>query len=182
VNAANMSRCTTEIALFIALSSGLVACNLTTTSSALVVRNVVPAQTYPYTLRVRTAGGRKTESWRTARVPDTVFLEALLRSLERCGVFARVVTAENADYLLDVVLEDVKEPSSGLDVTVNLSAKWTVKNLKTGQIAYKETIATPYTIGVAEAMVVAQRIQLASEGAARENIREGILRISRLDL
>jgi hypothetical protein len=148
----------------------------------LVVDNFAPERSYPYTLRVRAEGGRKTEAWRKSRVSETVFLDALRASLERAGVFARVVTIENADYLLDVFLEDVEEPATGLDLTVNLEVKWTVKNLKTGKIEYKETIATPYTTRLREAVVVTQRRQLASEGAARANIREGILRISRLDL
>jgi len=181
VNAARIGRCTTAVALFAALSCAA-ACRLTTQSSALVVQNFAPEHSYPYTLRVRAAGGRKTEAWRKARVSDTVFLDALRQSLEKSGVFARVVTNENADYLLDVFIEDVQEPTTGLDVTVSLEAQWTVKNLKNGKIEYKETIATPYTTTAGEAMVGAQRLQLASEGAARENIREGILRISRLEL
>jgi hypothetical protein len=182
VNASSIRRSAIVVLLLSALSWDIVGCRLTTQSSSLVVTNFAAEHSHPYTLRVRAAGGRKTEAWRNSRISDAVFLDALVQSLDRAGVFARVVTSENADYLLDVFIEDVQEPTTGLDVTVNLKAKWTVKNLKSGKVEYTETIVTPYTTRIDEALVDTQRLQLASEGAARENIREGILRISRLEL
>jgi hypothetical protein len=67
-------------------------------------------------------------------------------------------------------------------MTVNLTANWKLTHIATRKIVYQDDISKSYTATVGDAFVAIKRLRLAEEGAARENITEGLNRISRLNL
>ena len=156
-------------------------------ASGAVAINMIPEdfellRTHSNSVRVQTAGGRETEWYAGSQISDEAFLEALYHSLEKSSVFSKVVTEGEADYFLDVFITDVVQPLMAFNMHVSVVANWTLTKLPSKKVVLKELIPTPYTATVGDALMGLKRLRLANEGAARANIREGIRRISELEL
>jgi hypothetical protein len=126
---------------------------------------------HPFSVNVQVAGGRATNPIWTSEISDDAFVRAIRESIAESGLFRSVITTGSGDYLLEVILVNVDKPLIGFDLTVNLTAN-----------VYQELILQHYTATVGDSLVAIKRLRLAEEGAARENIQEGLNRISRLKL
>jgi len=82
--------------------------------------------------------------------------------------------------LLDVVIQRLHQPMAGTDMTVDMKVAWTLTNLATGNEVWDEVIRSSHTATVGDEFVGICRLQLANEGAARENIRRGLKAIPRV--
>jgi len=63
-----------------------------------------------------------------------------------------------------------------------MEAGWSLIDAKNKKIVMKESIKSTYTASLSESVIGATRYRLAVEGAARENIRLGLIAISKLKL
>jgi len=70
----------------------------------------------------------------------------------------------------------------GLGMTVNATVKYQMKEIDSGKIVLSEIISRPYTAKFSDAVIAVYRLQKANEGAARENIKAFIDRLSNLNL
>ncbi len=135
-----------------------------------------------HTVAVQASGGKETNPLLIPQISDEAFREALIESINKSGAFSAVAALPNADYLLDVAIVDLAQPWGGIDMTVTMNAKWTLTSSKDKTVIFQETIAKPYTAAFADAFIGMERLKLANEGAARENIREGLRKLSELKL
>ena len=127
-------------------------------------------------------GGKATSSfWGHAEIGTDEFVQAVAAALRRSGVFAAVVHAEDADYRLHVALGEVGQESSGFDITAQVSATWTLTD-RAGNKVLEDTFGARGTATLGDAFVGTKRVQIVKERAARENIRIGIERLSKLTL
>jgi len=147
----------------------------------MVARNVRSMRVHPKTLRVKSAGGRDTEWWGSSQVSDKAFLEALFRSLTTSHTFRAVVKTGKSDLVLDVFIQDVKQPILGFDMTVTVKSKWTIYDAATDEVIRRELITASHTATVGDAFVGITRLRLANEGAVRKNIEAGIKWLSSLE-
>jgi hypothetical protein len=76
----------------------------------------------------------------------------------------------------------VISPNAGFDMTVTAVTEWQLTEVAGGRMVLEEYISTPFTATVGDAFTGVARLRLANEGAARENIKEGIRRLSELRL
>jgi hypothetical protein len=93
-----------------------------------------------------------------------------------------VVEGAGGDYLLSVVLFSMDQPTMGFDFTVKMEAGWTLKRANTGATVWQEAIRSVYTATTDDSFAAITRLRLATEGAARNNIAEGLSKISKLNL
>jgi hypothetical protein len=98
-------------------------------------------------------------------------------------LFSRVVPT-GGEYVLAVDLSELQAPHStfSYSYTAKLVAGWTLKRADTKTPVWEATIRTEHTATAVEALVGSTRARLATDGAARENIAQGLARISKLDL
>lgn len=109
-------------------------------------------------------------------------MEALAESIAKSQTFSRVVEGKGGDYLLTVSVFQVEQPAFGLSFTVNMEAGWTLQRVNNGTIVWQESIKSTHTATVGDAFAGAKRLRLATEGAARNNIAQGLAKISQLSL
>ena len=132
-----------------------------------------------------TAGTELNPRW-GAGIPMTEFTTALTNSLKRSGVFQTVkTTGDEADYVLDVAVLDYDQPWYGSSMTVRMEAKWVLTDAKTKKIVWSSAFPTAYKVAWIRSFGSISdrgRAQKAQEGAARNNIKEGIRRLSILEL
>jgi hypothetical protein len=137
---------------------------------------------HPQTVSVEVRGGKETAALGTPQISDAAFAQALAESIARSQLFSRVVQGPGGSHLLSVVLFSMEQPSFGFSLTVKIEAGWTLKRTDTGATVWQESIRSQYTAPGSEGLVAAERLRLATEGAARNNISEGLARISKLSL
>ncbi len=138
---------------------------------------------HPYTVKIsESVGGRETNPLWTSQISNSAFTEALGNSLAQSGVFKAVIKGEGADYNLDVTMLHYDQPLIGIDFDVKIKAKWELTDAKTFKNVWSDTFETTYRAKLGDALIAAERLQKANEGAVRVHIKEGIKRLSMLIL
>jgi len=150
-------------------------------------QNMIPnsfeiSKKYPYKVSVSVVGGRETHPLWTSQISSSAYTQALELSIEKSGLFESIIKGKGADYLLDITLLKVDQPIVGLDITINIESEWVLINASTHKPVWTNTISTSYTATLGDALVAAERLQKANEGAVRENIKEGLRQLSLLSL
>ncbi len=69
-----------------------------------------------------------------------------------------------------------------MSFTIDMEMAWSLVNARTGDIVMRESIKSSYTATAGDAFAAVTRIRLAVEGAAQNNIRQGLQKIAALSL
>ena len=109
--------------------------------------------------------------------------ETIMPMIRAKGVFPGTVNDSNTPYFLNIRIIKVDAPSFSMRMTVSMNAVWELYRTAEKTQLLHEKIYSTYTGGVFEGGVHgANRVRVAMEGAARENIRIGIGMLESLDL
>lgn len=162
-----------RLALLLGCLALLQACAMPATFTGMVPTSFETAKKHPHSVRVRVSGGREDEALGRPHIPNDAFNQALVHSILRSQTFSRVVEGQNKgeDYLLTVTLFSMDKRVFGH--AVRLEAGWTLQRAGSGTVAWQEAIISEFNDA---------NVQLATEGAARNNIVQGLGKISRLNL
>jgi hypothetical protein len=160
------------IGLYLCLAL-LQTCAMPATFTGMVPASFEIAKKHPQSVRIRVTGGQEDEASGRPHIPNDAFTQALIHSILRSQIFARVVDSQSKgeDYLLTVTLFSMDMRIFGH--TVSLEAGWTLQRGGTGTIAWQESIVSEFNDA---------NVRLATEGAARNNIVQGLAKMSRLNL
>jgi hypothetical protein len=112
-------------------------------------------------------GGERTNPLWVSKVGNAEFEKALRLSLITHGLYARDVEPR---YLLSADLQAVEQPLFGFDMTVTSTIRYEIRNRTNGDRYFDRTINASYTATVDDAFLGVKRLQLANEGAIRENM------------
>jgi hypothetical protein len=128
---------------------------------------------HPQTVRVHVTGGQETVAVGRPQITNSAFTRALTESIIKSRTFSRVVEdqGQKADYLLTVTLFSMDKLVFGR--TVKMEAGWTLRRADAETVVWQESIISEHTDA---------DIRLATEGAARNNIGQGLRRMSKLNL
>jgi hypothetical protein len=131
------------------------------------------AKSHPQTVRVYVTGGQESVAVGRPQITNSAFSQALTESITKSRTFSRVVEdqSQRADYLLTVTLFSMDKRVFGR--TVKMEAGWTLRRAEVGTVIWQESIITEFT----DANII-----LATEGAARNNIAQGLGKMSKLGL
>jgi hypothetical protein len=148
-------------------------------SAMMVPASFEVSKKIPGSVRVEeVVGGRETNPLWTSQISSDAFTEALINSIAKAGLFNSVLKQGNSDYILNVVILDYDQPWIGLDFDIKMKTKWELADAKKLTPVWSDTFETTYRAKVSEALVAAERLQKANEGAVRVNIAEGVKRLS----
>lgn len=143
------------------------------------------AKPYSVSVNEATVPMEPNPRWK-AGIPSTEFTWALTDALERSGLFQMVKPInDGADYMLDVEILDYDNPWYGSGMTVRLETKWQLTEAKTQKVVWSNTFPISKKVVWIESlgsMTDRGRAQKAQEDAARATIKEGIRRLSVLEL
>lgn len=176
---------TVSMALLIMLVSaigGLSGCASPAAAKAMVPNSIPILQRHPYTVSVRTQGGSETSAMEISNISNDDFAKAIEESIIKSGLFTQVIQTQDSNYLLNVTIIDISKPWFGLNSTVSMEAAWSLVNTVSKDIVMRESIKSSYTATIGDALIGVTRLRLALEGSARENIRSGLIAISKLQL
>ena len=157
-------------------------CAAPAASTAMVPETAVNEKTHPYSVNVEVTGGRATEPTGTPQISNENFDEAITKTLVKTKTFAKVQKKRSGNYELSVIIFDVQQPSSGTTASVTLETGWTLTNRLSGDIVWQKALRSTYTASSNSDVTFVGRLKKATEGAAKDTIKQGVTEISRLDL
>jgi hypothetical protein len=109
--------------------------------------------------------------------------ETIMPMIRAKGVFPGTREMENTPYFLDVRIVKLETPTFSVYMTVGVHVIWTLYRTAGKTELMHEKIYSTYTGGMFEGGVHgANRVRVATEGAARENVRLGIELLEALDM
>jgi hypothetical protein len=148
-------------------------CSTPATFEGMIPTSFETAKSHPQTVRVYVTGGQESVALGRPQITNSAFSQALTESITKSRTFSKVVEdqSQGANYLLTVTLFSMDKRVYGR--TVKMEAGWTLRRADAGTVVWQESVISEYTD---------TNIILATEGAARNNIAQGLGKISRLNL
>jgi hypothetical protein len=171
-----------SIAVLCAVAALIGGCATPATYEGMVPAKFETAKKHAQTVSVAVTGGKETDSVGTPQISDAAFRDALVGSIKNSQVFSGVVEGKGGNYLLTVSLFSMQQPIFGFDLTVTLEAGWTLQPASGGAPVWQESIKSAHTATVSDSFAAVTRLRLATEGAAKKNIEQGLAKISQLNL
>lgn len=99
-----------------------------------------------------------------SKVSNEDFKRALISSMKRAGIFD-----DKSELHVTAVLAELEQPFIGASLTVTATVIHPIVD-GGGKSVFEQKVVSPSTANFSDAFLAAQRLQLANEGAIRENI------------
>jgi hypothetical protein len=156
-----------------ALIAVVAACARPASFEGMVPTTFEISRKHPQSVSITVTGGQETEAVGRPQIRNADFAEALVESISKSKMFAKVIDgpSKGEDYLLTVTLFSMDKRVFGR--TVKLEAGWTLRRAGDGTVVWQEAIVSEFTDF---------DVKLATEGAARNNIAQGLEKISKFNL
>lgn len=168
-----------RLVLLYGIATLVFGCSATARSSSMVPESLSAGRGFDRSVAIEVTGS---SGEGTDLISDEEFESALRAALAKANTFSAATDASTSDYDLQVVLLSQNNPIFGGNMRSVLDTVWILTDKGEGAVVWKKGIHTEFTASYGEAFVGATRLRIAVEGAARENIRDGILALSELEL
>jgi hypothetical protein len=146
---------------------------------AMVAQVVAPVHKTDGDVSIAVSGGKETSKMGASQISNDAFAQALRESIEKAGLFDNVAT-DGARYRLTSFIGKVDQPMFGFSLTVKMEVSYALKDTKSGSTVWAKDINSEYTATAGQAFAAVERLRLANEGAARENIRQALTEMAAL--
>lgn len=117
-------------------------------------------------------GGQETNPLWVSNVSGSDFQAALQATLQR----ANYLSEGSGPLRLAVMLEEVRQPMAGFDMTVTSRARYRLTDAS-GAILFEETISASGTGTMGEAFVGVERLRIANEKSIQANLESFLARL-----
>jgi hypothetical protein len=151
------------------------------TSAAMSPDTVKTVRQHAQSVSVITPATKEANPAGKGIITDAAVADAVAASIEKSKAFSRVVKGAGADYQLSVTLMSADLPAFGMSFTSKTEMAWSLKK-PDGTAVWQEVLKSEGTAGASEAFVGAERAKMAMERSVRENIAQGLAKISALSL
>ncbi len=148
----------------------------------MLAQNITFSKTHPYSVAVETKGGTETGAMDSSSISNADLKAALENSIVQSKLFKNIVQGKTGDYELTVSVTQLSKPMFGFDMKVELETAWTLVKTSDKSIAMQKVVKNVFVATTSDAFAGVTRLRLAVEGAARENIAQGLKAISELNL
>ncbi len=128
---------------------------------------------------VQVAGGKETSAAGTSQISDAAFAAALRESIQKSGLFAKVVEGSDSRYRLEAFIGQLSQPLFGFDMTVTMEVSYTLTEPSAQKKVWQQSVSSVHTATMGDAFAGVTRLRLANEGAARRNIEQAIEAMSK---
>jgi hypothetical protein len=173
-----LKRYSWRVLFLFALATLLGSCSTAATVEGMVPDSIETVTVHPQTVRVNVTGAQSiclpdSLGVCVQQITDAAFTKALTAAITKSRTFSKVIEdqSQSEDYLLTVTLFSMDKRFFG--DTVTLEAGWTLRHTTTSAIVWRESIISQSTHS---------NLQQATEGAARNNIAQALVKVSKLNL
>jgi hypothetical protein len=151
-------------------------------STAMIPPGINPPRHHPHTVRITVGGGQETNPLLTSNISNEDFAQALAGAIAQSRLFSEVSNSGGAEYDLSVTILYVDQPVMGFNMTVEMRTYWQLTRSGNSSPLFHTTVISSYTATVGDAFAGLKRLRLANEGAARENIRDGLHQLAEVEI
>lgn len=117
-------------------------------------------------------GGEETNPMMFSEIGNPELKKAIINSLRRYNYYA--LTAEDAKYILNVFLIDIKRPTEGYTTIVTIFVRYKLTEIKNNKVVLDEIIKASDIKTVEEVFVGPTRLRITQQEAMKRNISEFI--------
>ncbi|MBA3814863.1 MAG: hypothetical protein H0X26_10385 [Alphaproteobacteria bacterium] len=129
-------------------------------------RQASPTSPYFNNINISSVGGgSETNPLWTSQVSSEDFKSALEGTLRN----ARLLGSPDARYQLAAEIKELDQPLIGINMTVDMSVLYTIKDKQTGNVVFNDKINSSFTGTMGDSVVGIKRLRLANEGTVRNN-------------
>lgn len=115
------------------------------------------------------SGGDETNPMWASKISAEDFRKALEQALENAGLLSEM--RSSGEYEVKVFLDEVDQPLIGLDMTVTTKVTYEVIRQGTRERILEKQVVASHTATLSDQFYGVERLRLANEGSAEENIR-----------
>lgn len=115
------------------------------------------------------SGGKKTNPLWSSEISNESFEAALRTALKEAGVLSKL---RSEGFRLRVILNEIKQPFIGLDMTVVARVTYFLDDPVTDKLIFDKQFESSYTAKLTDHLYGVERLRLANEGAAKTSIAE----------
>ncbi len=126
------------------------------------------------------SGGKGTNPLWTSEISNEDFKQAMMNSLADAQYLSS--SSESSEYSLSAVLIEVKQPLLGASMTPTTIISYSLVDKENKEEIFYKKVTTPYTAKWNAAFLGVERLRLANEGSARNNIKSLIENLNELDI
>ena len=170
------------IVVMVAAAAVLTGCASPASRESMAAPTATVGKQYPYSVSVEAKGGAQTEAMDSSNISDADFKAAIESSITQANLFKSVVQGKGGDYELTVTVTQLSKPIFGASFTVTMEAGWVLIKAADKTIVLRQVVTSQHTATMSDALVAVTRLRLAVEGAARNNITQGLQAIAALNL
>ena len=168
-----------RLILLAVVGSALTLCSMTTAAQA-VAPKILPVRDPTHLGSVELA-----VSGASAGIQTEYFEQAVTDAIVASGLFPGPdgEDSHRAPYVLDIRIIKIGTPSFATRMTVSMNVVWKLYRTAEKKTLLHENVQSTYTGKAFEGgLIGANRVRVATEGAARENIRMGVEMLSSVGL
>lgn len=160
----------------------LAGCAAPASRESMVVSAVPAAKKFSSSVAVEAKGGADTGAMDSSNISNADLKAAIESSISQSGLFRAVVQGNAGDYELTVTVIQLTKPIFGASFTVDMEAAWVLTRSSDHSIVWRKSVKSSHTASMSDSLVGVTRLRLAVEGAARDNISQGLQAIGALSL
>jgi hypothetical protein len=127
------------------------------------------------------SGGKDTSKMGASQISDAHFGHALHDALDKSAVFSKI-SASGGYYKLSAYIGKVDQPTFGFSMTVTMEVSYSLTNTQSGQSVWTMNVTSTHTATTSDAFAGVERLRLADEGAAKNNIQQAIAALETVQL
>lgn len=160
----------------------LAGCASPASRDSMSAQNIAVSKKLPYSVSVETKGGSETGAMDSSNISNADLKAAIESSIVESGLFKNVVQGKNGDYELTVSVTHLSKPVFAIDMKVDLETAWSLVRTSDQSVVMRKVVKSTHIATMSDSVAGVTRLRLAVEGAARDNIAQGLKAISGLDL
>lgn len=170
------------VSILFIIANILSGCASPASKDAMLANSSLVTKQHNKTISITTQGGEELDGLGRSGVSDIDLAKAIEGSIVESKLFRQVIHSNVSDYVLNVAIVSISKPIFGGNFTVDMEAAWSLSELTTNKIVMRKSIKSSHTATMEQSFGGATRLRLAVEGAARENIEQGLIALSELQL
>jgi hypothetical protein len=151
------------------------------TPAAMSPETIKTVRQHPQSVSVTPPASKEANPAGKNIITDAAVADAVAASIEKSKTFSRVVKGAGADYQLSVTLMRTDIQMLVMSFTCKTEMAWSLKKAD-GTAVWQEVLKSEGTAGAGEAFAGVERAKMAMERSVRENIAQGLSKISALSL
>lgn len=166
-----------RITLWLLTVGALALCPMMTTAKTIIPENPPAAE------RHKVGQVSLTVTGAFAGISTEYFEQTATDAIAASGLLSSTDRGNNTQYVLEIRIIKVSAPSFSTRMEVSMNAIWELHSTADKTVLLHKNIHSTYTGGAFEGgLIGANRVRVATEGAARENIRIGLEELASLKL